>query len=379
MRFNTIEDFYEALTYKTLIFHDQEPIAFSSFKNDWFEKIHFLNRMETNHLLSNSEINSPEKDQLLAKSGWHDFYWFSNGFLSLEWYRFYLYAGFLESSWNPTNYFSSYNRLLEGRDHRRIISNHLHDNYADKIILSCHSGKDIEKDIFIKTQNKISENLSYTIDTTDFMDSFCHIVTERIYYEDRIHLTEKIFRPIVCCRPFILVSSPHALRYIKDYGFKTFDDFWPERYDGIENHTDRLDEILRVVDYIGSMPRRQMLEMLHSMKEILIYNRRHFYNEFRNIITTELFTNLNRALVADNNQPGYFDKILAELSEEEHLLVQQCKRISDDDIVGPEVLRSSIRILGNKSEIVRPFVVENIGYFANFYAASNYFRSHKRQ
>lgn len=368
--------FYENLTYKTLIFHDQEPIGFSSYSADWLERIYFLNRLETNHLLSNSEINSIEKDELLKASGWHDFYWFSNGFLSLEWYRYYEYAKYVEQQWNPTNYFSSYNRLLKGRNHRLIVAKHLYNNYPDKVILSCHSD-DQNENIFIKTVNNSNANLSYTIDVPDFMDSFCHLVTERIYYEDRIHLTEKVFRPLVCCRPFILVSSPNALTYLKSYGFKTFDKFWSEKYDSITDHNARLDEILKVVDYIGSLSKDQMINMLNEMKNVLLYNRQHFYNQFKTIITNELFTNLNNALVAQNQRKGYFDQILDNLTTEEATLIKNCQHIGGDDIIGPNILRQNIKMLNNHEKIPRSFIESNMGYFANYNAASNYFKSQK--
>jgi hypothetical protein len=374
---STGKSFYDNLVHKKIIFHDQEPIEFLSFNNDWLERIHFLNRLETNHILSNSEINSIEKNELLAKSGWHDFYWFSNGFLSLEWYRYYEYAKYLEESWQPRNFFSSYNRLLKNRNHRYIIAKHLYQRYPNNIILSCHSDENLEENIFIKTVNSVNKNLSYTIDLKDFIDSFCHLVTERIFYEDRIHLTEKVFRPIICCRPFILVSSRGSLAYLKTYGFKTFDRFWSERYDDITDHNARIEEILNIVNYIGSLSQTEMLNMLFEMKEILLYNRQHFYGKFKEIITYEMYSNLDKALNAQNNRKGYFDKILDSLTHEELAIVQQCKFIGGDDINGPNILRQCIKTIDNQEKILRSFIESNIGYFANYNAASNYFKSQK--
>ena len=371
-----IEHDFDRLIYQKIIFHDQEPILFTSFDDAWTNKIYFANRLQTNHILSNSEKNSIEKDILLKKSGWHDFYWFSNGFLSLEWYRFYRYACYLENSWEPTKTFSSYNRILKNREHRLIISMHLYNNYKDNIILSCHSDDPNNHNLFINTKNSISTNLSYHIDVRDFVDSFCHIVTERIFYENRIHLTEKVFRPIICCRPFILASSPGSLQYLKDYGFKTFSDFWSEDYDNISDHDKRLRAILDIIDYLGSLNHNQIIRLLNDMKEILLYNRNHFYNQFEKNITKELHENLYTALLQQNNVQPYYNKIMESLTPAEYELVKNSDTIcSMSDDQAPEIFIQSIKSLVDQKptdNIIRPYIKEKLKYFYGFYKAVLY-------
>jgi hypothetical protein len=64
---NNLELEINYLLKKRIIFHDQEPIIFNDFIKNWDCKIAQINRLETNHILSNSEINSNEKDLLLKK------------------------------------------------------------------------------------------------------------------------------------------------------------------------------------------------------------------------------------------------------------------------------------------------------------------------
>mgnify|MGYP003342655425 CR=1 FL=1 len=40
------------------------------------------------------------------------------------------------------------------------------------------------------------------------VDALWNIVTETVFYYDKLHLTEKIFKPIVHRRPFLLVAAP---------------------------------------------------------------------------------------------------------------------------------------------------------------------------
>lgn len=374
----TLKEEIDYLLKRKIIFHDQEPILFDNFKHEWDLQIALMNRLQTNHILSNSEINSFEKDLLINKSGWNDFYWFSNGFLSLEWYRYYRYANYLESNWEPQYTFSSYNRILKEREHRLAIAMHLFNNFKNKIILSCHTTEDHFKikNLFINTDNDISTNLSYKIDVNDFTNSFCHIVTERIFYEKRIHLTEKTFRPIICCRPFILAASPGSLLYLKRYGFKTFDAFWSEDYDLIENHSKRLDAILEVINYLGSLSHSEMINLLSKMKSILIYNRNHFYGLFEKIITKEMFDNLNHCIVnQSSNKVPIFQTIMKNLTKAEIEFIKNSNVEYDLFCTKEDYFQQETIIKALNNEFLKSDVDENsIRSFVKRYA--KHFRYH---
>lgn len=362
--YNNLSQKFDIMKKRRIIFHDQEPILFDSYKANWEYKVIYLNRLQTNHILSNSEINSEDKNKLLERSGWHDFYWFSNGFLSLEWYRFYEYAKFLENNWQPQKTFSSYNRIFKGREHRLKIAKHIYNNYADKSILSCHADENsIDQNIFLNTVNTANENLSFTIHEDDFINSFCHVVTERIYDESRIHLTEKVFRPIICCRPFILVSSPGSLKYLKRYGFKTFDAFWSEQYDDISDHESRLQEIFKIIDQVGKLSQNEILNLLDQMKSILLFNRQHFYNGFKKTITKELFNNLDIALSQNNYTTPYFKQLINSLNNEEISFLKNLGDMdimfsTEDDLYENKLLMQILNktLVQNKDYVVRPDV-----------------------
>ncbi len=377
---------------RKIIFHDQEPILYDKFPKEWDTKIQWFNKLQTNNILSNSELNSVDKNIILDKAGWKDFYWFSNGFLSYEWYRFYRYAEYLEKSWHPSKIFSSYNRIMPDREHRLIIAGHLAKNYYNKSILSCHDYKNvsnkqkfssthlekinfINKDLILEDLTPLTSNLSYTIRQNDFLDSFCHIVTERIFYEDKIHLTEKSFRPIVCCRPFLLVSSKHSLKYLQNYGFKTFNKFWSEDYDNISDHSQRLDSIIAIIDYLGSLSIQEIHNMLTDMQDILLYNRNHFYNTFPNLIHKEMLNNLNLALANESKQDCFYKKIIDSLNSVELEFIKTYPEISDyednnSSVVYYEYLNNHI----NKSNLnsVRPYIKDNAKHFVAILKGYNY-------
>ena len=136
--------------------------------------------------------------------------------------------------------------------------------------------------------------------TDQSLKSMWHIVTETVYYEQKLHLTEKIFKPIVLERPFILLSTQGNLSYLKSYGFKTFDRWIDESYD---NEMDPDVRLQKVVDEIEKLCRKSMSELLimyREMHEILKFNKEHFYGNFKNIIVDEMVDNFRMCIKQSN-------------------------------------------------------------------------------
>ncbi len=87
--------------------------------------------------------------------------------------------------------------------------------------------------------------------THTYENSYVNIVTETMFDEDDIHITEKSFKPFYYYQfPLILASHEH-IKYMKNvYGFDFFEDVIDYSYDSIKNNRDRLfafvDEIKRI-------------------------------------------------------------------------------------------------------------------------------------
>ena len=118
-----------------------------------------------------------------------------------------------------------------------------------------------------------------------------HVVSETVFYYDKLHLTEKIFKPIFSKRPFILVAAPGNLAYLKSYGFRTFDRWIDESYDNEKDHQTRLEKITVEVEKLCNLSPTDLKKMHQEMREILEFNFNHFYGKFKTIIVQELLDN----------------------------------------------------------------------------------------
>jgi len=122
-------------------------------------------------------------------------------------------------------------------------------------------------------------------------DSFWHIVTETVFYYDKLHLTEKIFKPIVMKQPFMLLAAPGNLAYLKQYGFKTFEGIIDESYDLIQDNDQRIEAVVAQIDWYCNLSVDGKQQVIEAIAPIVEYNFHHFYGEFKHIITRELLDN----------------------------------------------------------------------------------------
>ena len=107
--------------------------------------------------------------------------------------------------------------------------------------------------------------------TKCYRDIFVDCVSESHVLGRTFFPTEKTTRPIWCKKPFIIFGSRDYLLYLRQMGFRTFQEFWDEDYDGFEGR-DRLNRILRLIDWIGSQSIQTLEKMYQDMQPILEHN-----------------------------------------------------------------------------------------------------------
>ena len=83
-------------------------------------------------------------------------------------------------------------------------------------------------------------------------------------------------------QPFIVFSSVHYLKRIKEIGFKTFDEFWDESYDDLYDWEERYNKILLLILELNSKSTDELNNLYKSLKHICIYNRNHLLKMRRN-------------------------------------------------------------------------------------------------
>lgn len=304
-----------------LICYDQEPLI-PGFNRDLFKfvsdnlKVNQLHLNDRRGILISTERDSDAKDQLINEFGLIDCNYFHHAFTAADWYRGYKYLHDLlpVKDRKLSKKFITFNRITSNaRVYRSLLVNELISHgilnqgnvsfsincpdgakFDDELRKNCAAYK-IPASLVTETISNINgANNVFRIDFVDTeyipnssfeinaipenMESFLHIVTETCYWGRKKHLTEKIFKPIVMRQPFVLVGCAHNLEYLKSYGFKTFDRWWDESYDQIEDDIERMHAIGKVLADICKNDLDTLTMMLHDMDEVLEHNYQRFYS-----------------------------------------------------------------------------------------------------
>lgn len=304
-------------------YFDQEPLYDFS-----VEDLSVLTSTKHLQLLANSELSKSKKNAC-RQYQYQDWYYFFHGFAALDWFQD---GQYFDQQIQWTKPYITLNRLhVNDRSYRlnmiaRLAQNNLlqqghvslhlnnieygtwHEEINDpKTKLSSEAqyliSQYINKPLILDTEHT-SGNISADFGHQEFelwKSGLWHIVTETVFYYDKLHLTEKIFKPIVAQRPFMLAAAPGNLAYLKSYGFETFDQWIDESYDTIQDPDQRLQAIVDQTQRLCAMSDSDLRSMHREMQPVLEHNFNHLWTGFRHHIVHELVNNFERSVRLWNN------------------------------------------------------------------------------
>lgn len=103
---------------------------------------------------------------------------------------------------------------------------------------------------------------------------YFQIVTETSF--DRLFLSEKIFRPLQNCQPFVLLGPIGALAKLQEYGFRTFSPIIDESYDLLSDEEQRLNIIENEINRLHVMSIDEIHDLYYNeLLDICVHNQRH--------------------------------------------------------------------------------------------------------
>lgn len=288
-------------TKNVMILHDQEPFKtnmLDTYKNSCYQekKTKMWQEMPRKDLLHtralscswpifcHSERNSDDIDYLVH-NGFIECHYFWHALTSRDWFRHWKHHADLKIKDQWKKKFLLYARDTTGtREYRKELVNKL-TPMADQVEYNWSN------------TNFVSSDFSAKIVPEDAVISAIHIVSETVFDDRKIHLTEKIFKPIVMCQPFVLFAGPGSLEYLRSYGFKTFDSVWDESYDYETNSKARFDQIIKLITDLYRQDDVEFKQTLQKCNDIVNFNRRYFFSQnFENRVLGELHKNVRYSL-----------------------------------------------------------------------------------
>jgi len=98
-----------------------------------------------------------------------------------------------------------------------------------------------------------------------------NVVTETTHHTD-VFLSEKVFKPILGLRPFIILGDRFIYEKLKQFGFDTYDDIFGTGYTN-QWHTQRTDWVIQALEDLNIS---NYVDFLHALRPRLEYNLNQF-------------------------------------------------------------------------------------------------------
>jgi hypothetical protein len=167
-----------------------------------------------------------------------------------------------------------YNFVLEHQiDKQSIMSYYRHGQNPLKINSNFiqEDGVEYIEDIFwtggmVKYQGNIV-NISKIIPAKIYNQTAYSVVTETNAENDFTFYTEKIVKPILAQRLFIVIAGYNYLKNLRSLGFKTFDCVIDESYDDIEDNISRYNAACEQIQKLSLLPQQEVLDKIKPIVE----------------------------------------------------------------------------------------------------------------
>jgi hypothetical protein len=122
-----------------------------------------------------------------------------------------------------------------------------------------------------------------------FENSYVSIITETLFYvngesmgehgtipiSQGAFISEKIFKPIICKHPFIVLGPPNTLRFMRQFGYRTFPNIINEEYDAEEDNNTRFQMVVDEINRLAAFTDDEWLTFQEEAKEIIDHNFKH--------------------------------------------------------------------------------------------------------
>lgn len=170
------------------------------------------------------------------------------------------------------------------KPHRTLIETFcLNSQFRDEIILTYYKDQknnglwDWDVDNYFIGQDPNCKSAQVARDTFLPLDiynqTYYSVVAETTAFNEYNQYTEKVAKPMLACRPFVVFSGQNYLRNLRSLGFKTFDTVIDESYDTEYNTNKRLQQAWQQVELLCKLDPTQVRNELQS---VLQHNQQHF-------------------------------------------------------------------------------------------------------
>jgi hypothetical protein len=87
-----------------------------------------------------------------------------------------------------------------------------------------------------------------------------------------VYVTEKTWKAMLAPAPFMILAVPGTLAWLRDQGFRTFDQWWDEGYDILPRAADRVEAVVQQLVSLSKLNPAQLTQIRLEMAPVLQHN-----------------------------------------------------------------------------------------------------------
>lgn len=161
-----------------------------------------------------------------------------------------------------------------------IVTFHYPENYQWKY----HDGSKLldEIDFTLNPSESTTGNIYYAYSLPEsychgFIDIVCETEARPNYTDECYFLSEKSYKPLIVCKPFITLQAQHFhTKYLKEfYGFELYEEMFDYSFDSCENLNDRINGIVENLKRLKSilLNTQAKISIYEKIKDKLVFNK----------------------------------------------------------------------------------------------------------
>ena len=165
------------------------------------------------------------------------------------------------------------------RAYERMLGHYAHHEKIRKILIDNRSITEMDP-MYLDTGDLVTNRAEHQVSINDYYhQTYFSVINETTYHEGVPFLSEKIFKAVGLGHPFIMVTAPNSLQYLKELGYRTYAPYINEEYDGILDDGDRMLAIVEEIERLTKMDQTELSKWLDGVKSIAQYNRNILVNK----------------------------------------------------------------------------------------------------
>ncbi len=125
-------------------------------------------------------------------------------------------------------------------------------------------------------QNDVFSNLKYTT-KSHYSDTYFNIITETSFENNSLNLTEKSFKALANCHPFLIIGDKGSNKYLESLGFEQYNDLFDYGFDSIMDNDNRLNAALEQVKRVYTLGANGIKNWYRNNIEKIKKNKERFF------------------------------------------------------------------------------------------------------